>query len=218
MKLRHFISQWQGLILASAFSVALLELRMLRSGNSHYSFLLWNLFLGYIPLCISYFLVQDAKRSSLKMAIGGLLWLLFFPNAPYIITDLMHLSHYKDVPWIDGLLLFSFAMTSLVAGLISLLHMRSLLQPALPPLIYRFLTIGVFLLSGFGVYLGRFERWNSWDILTHPFALLYNSFHNLTNPKALAVSVAFAACLLAMLQLFQQISKTFYDTDSKMPS
>jgi uncharacterized membrane protein len=216
MKLRTFLLEWQGLILASAFSVAMLGLRMYLSGTHHYSFLLWNLFLGYIPLLISYGLMKQKKLSYWKVGTASGLWLLFFPNAPYIITDLMHLSRYK-APWVDGLMLFSFAMTSLVAGLISLLQMRAVVKPLLPVVLYRLCTVAVLLLSGFGVYLGRFERWNSWDLLTHPTHLFYNCVYNLHNPKAIAVTLTFAGCLFVTLQLIQQVSKFSYDTDKEMP-
>lgn len=217
MKFRKFLSKWQGLILATICSVTLLELRMFKTGSLHYAFLLWNLFLGFVPLAISECLINQEQLSKRKLAIGSFVWLLFFPNAPYIITDLMHLSKYEKVPWLDGLMLFSFAITSLAAGLLSFIQIKHVLKVYLPRLFYRLFTLGIMLLAGFGVYLGRFERWNSWDIVSHPFSLLHNSVYNLQNPRALAVTLAFACCLFAILQLFHQISSTIRDTDKKVP-
>lgn len=216
MKIQQFISKWQGLILATLCSVALLELRMFKTGSLNYAFLLWNLFLGYIPLAISEYLILQNQVSKWKLAICSFVWLLFFPNAPYIITDLMHLNKYEKVPWLDGLMLFSFAITSLAAGLLSFIQIKQVLKAYLPVLLYRLFTVCIMLLAGFGVYLGRFERWNSWDIVSHPFSLLYNSVYNLQNPRAIAVTLAFACCLFAILQLFIQISTTIHDTDKKV--
>jgi len=129
----------------------------------------------------------------------------------------MHLSKYEKVPWLDELMLFSFALTSLAAGLLSFIQMRSVIKVHLPHLLYGLFTVSIMLLSGFGVYLGRFERWNSWDIVSHPFSLFYNSLYNLQNPKAMAVTLALACCLFAILQLFHQDSSTIHDTDQKMP-
>lgn len=216
MKIKSFLLKWQGLIWASMFSVALLELRMLQTGSTNYSFLLWNLFLGYIPLGLSYYLISQRKVPKWKLISVALMWMLFFPNAPYIVTDLMHLGNYDKIPWLDGLMLFSFALTSLVAGLVSFLQMKHVMKQHLHSTLYRCFTLGVMLLSGFGVYLGRFERWNSWDLLAHPASLLYNSAYNLQNPKAIAVTLTFAGCMFTVLQLCKQVSKTIYDTDKKM--
>lgn len=98
------------------------------------------------------------------------MWLLFLPNAPYIITDLLHLRGNTDVPvWFDSLMVFSYAMAGLQAGLFSLYIMQRLVEKLLTRnLSYVFTTVCVWLAS-YGVYLGRFQRWNSWDVLTIPY-------------------------------------------------
>ncbi len=92
------------------------------------------------------------------------LWLVFFPNAPYIITDLLHLSAQDGVPvWYDLILLSAFAWTGAMLGMISLGLMHVLVARVAGGAWSWIFVLGVLMLSGFGVYLGRFPRWNSWD-------------------------------------------------------
>ncbi|HHM20784.1 MAG TPA: DUF1361 domain-containing protein, partial [Bacteroidetes bacterium] len=139
-----------------------------------YMFLIWNLFLAWIPYLISLILDRLPRR---WMAVPLLLvWVVFFPNAPYILTDLMHVGHHPPVPvWYDTVLLFSFAWTGLLLGFLSLMDVQRFLEKNISKRVAGVVVWGVVGLSAFGVYLGRFQRWNSWDVVTQPYQLFMDT-------------------------------------------
>src|SRR5579859_1051914 len=155
------------LILASGVSLGLVAARILWTGRWQYAFLPWNLFLAWLPLAFA-LMACDAFQSgtSRNWRFWGYAsaWLLFFPNAPYIFTDIIHLTargfgHF----WIDLVLVLLCAMTGLVLGFVSLFLMQSVVRRRLGQAAsWMFIAI-VAGLSGFGIYLGRFLRFNSWD-------------------------------------------------------
>lgn len=166
------------------FSVSLLILRVVATHSPMYLFLIWNLILAIIPWLIT-------KWAELHMEniprIGWLalmiLWVLFFPNSPYILTDLFHLHKPGDMPlWYDLVMILSFATTALVFGLWSLNSIESALRKK-----YRSWKVQVFIVcmlfaSGFGVYLGRYLRFNSWDLFSSLGSLLSEILHRFTTP------------------------------------
>jgi uncharacterized membrane protein len=110
-------------------------------------------------------------------------WLLFFPNAPYILTDLIHLEGMKDASlWFDLILILSFAWTGLLFGLLSLMDIEKLLNQFFSKKLVHFIVIVLLFVGSFGVYLGRFLRWNSWDIISDPFGLFFDIGHRVLNP------------------------------------
>jgi len=166
-------------------------------------FLIWNLFLAWLPLGLAY-LVGDMWRQRYigrrGVIVGVGIWLLFFPNAPYLITDLIHLKAAPDhLIWYDALMSFSFALSGLLTGLYSLLKVHRLVEKIWNSLIAWVTVSGSLVLSSYGVYLGRFGRWNSWDIVTHPFSLVRYSVSNLHDPLAIKLTVAFS---FAMLEIY----------------
>lgn len=159
-------------LLAVSWCCLLLGLRFHLSGHFQYRFMLWNLFLAVIPLGLSLGLMRIRQLSLATPLLG--VWLLFFPNAPYVLTDLLHLNaHRASVPrWLDLVMLLSFALVSLWLGFQSLRlvqHWFARRFSHATGWCVAFTSLG---LSGFGVYLGRFLRWNSWDILSRPQKLL----------------------------------------------
>ena len=100
-------------------------------------------------------------------------WLIFFPNALYIVTDLIHLEQESKVPkWFDAVLIFSSSVVGLMMAFISLHRAEKYLQQLFKRKIVAMLVGLLLFLGSFGVYLGRFLRWNSWDILSNPFQLI----------------------------------------------
>lgn len=188
-------------------SFGLLLTRIIITGELTFTFLVWNLFLAYIPLGIS--TLVHLKRNEIERwqfwPIAGL-WLLFFPNAPYILTDLFHLMpRERSQEWFDLLLIVAFAITGLVFGLLSLRNMhRTISRLYSQSTVILFVSCSIFL-GSFGVYLGRFERYNSWDILRTPIEIfhdiairvLYPFEHPTTWGLTLGLSV-----LLAILYVF----------------
>lgn len=187
----------------SAYAVALLAFRMEWTGKITYIFLVWNLFLAWIPFGLAQLLPVQGGQSRRAWAFMLILpaWLLFFPNAPYILTDLVHLKARHGVPfWFDLMLIMSFAFTGLLLGWLSLSRVQSYLRLHFRPLYtWAFVGLSVFL-CGFGIYLGRVLRWNSWDVLTNPKGLMKDVLAPLLYPsqhlRTIAVSVLFASFLL----------------------
>jgi len=152
----------------------LITLRMEHTGNHYFTFLWWNLLLAFIPLMASSAMESaHRKRRRILAAVAFLVWLAFLPNAPYILTDLMHLHPREDVAlWFDLSVLMSCAGTGLYLGYISLLDVQLLIERRFGQLTGWSVAIGSLMMSGFGIYIGRFLRWNSWELVTQPFRLL----------------------------------------------
>ena len=164
---------------------ALLLFRFARSGSLAFGFLIWNLFLAAIPAVAAWFFVRAmAKGSSLIERVGWfVIWLVFLPNAPYIITDFVHLTTHPGIPfWYDTALLTSCAGTGVLLGYTSIADVQAAITRRFSTLAGWMLVIVAVLLSGFGIYLGRFLRWNSWDTLTSPYQLFSEIGDRLINP------------------------------------
>ena len=156
-----------------AFIGLLLLVRMYYSGKIQYLFLVWNIFLAWVPFVISSLFEKIINKRKWKQAMIFCCWLAFFPNALYIVTDLIHLQLESAVPtWFDGLLLFSSSVVGLLLAFVSLYRVEKYLQKIISKKLLAPLVMLILFLGSFGVYLGRFLRWNSWDILTNPFKLL----------------------------------------------
>jgi uncharacterized membrane protein len=167
------ISSLEKMILLSiCFTMSLLMVRILFTRELTYGFFSWNTLLAVIPLLFSRKLIHREKwnRYTVGLLSG---WLLFFPNAPYIITDLFHFSKDPGVPyWFDLVLVVSGTWNGMLLGFISLMQVERFLRKKLSGNWAGIITILCILLSGYGIYLGRYLRYNSWDILTNPIDLL----------------------------------------------
>nr|AGW45566.1 hypothetical protein [uncultured bacterium Lac161] len=166
---------------ASALGVALVGARTVLAWRGQHLYLVWNLFLAWVPLMLALHLEErhrlGEKRDG-KFWAAALAWLLFFPNAPYIFTDITHLKRATIGGWwTDLTIILLFAIIGLVLAFISLHRMQTLVSRQRGRLAGWIFVLAVALLSGFGVYLGRFERWNSWDVLVNPIGLLADSFN-----------------------------------------
>jgi uncharacterized membrane protein len=183
MKLLHSIRK-QGLGLpvfalfaASVTCCALVAYRILAGAEVRHAYLVWNLFLAWLPLVFALFALE---RFSLTNNAGdrrgllmGIAWLLFFPNAPYIFTDLVHvLAMGRPTFWTELMLILIVALTGFLAGFLSLQVMHGLAIRRWGRAAGWLFVAGVSGLAGFGVYLGRFTRLNSWDVLLNPVQLV----------------------------------------------
>lgn len=166
----------------------------------------WNLLLSWIPLLLAFTASLLGKRFGKLPILTGILsflWLLFFPNAPYMITDLIHLStddYARDLTWHDMIMLFYYAQVSLINGLVSLYWIHRSWQKNYSQTIGNILMLVSLPLAGFGVYLGRVQRWNSWDLLHNIENLITSMFESLTDRTALLLSFEIAL-LIGMLYL-----------------
>ncbi|MBK7882734.1 MAG: DUF1361 domain-containing protein [Chitinophagaceae bacterium] len=139
-----------------------------------FAFLIWNIFLAFIPFIISRYLFLYAKPDVKKYFIffGMGIWLLFFPNALYIVTDIVHLQNINEVPkWFDIILLFSASVLGLLLAFSSLHIIEMILKKYVDTKYIQLSVFTILFISSFGVYLGRFLRWNSWNIINKPFTL-----------------------------------------------
>jgi len=148
-------------------------------------FLNWNLFLAFIPWVCTTLLYLRPRLQSKKVFLLGVLflWTIFFPNAPYILTDLFHLRLRSSIPvWFDLILILSFAWTGLLYGLLSLRDIEKIVSQKLNKHIAKGLIISLLFLASFGVYLGRYLRWNSWDLLSNPTPLFLDIIDRFVDP------------------------------------
>jgi uncharacterized membrane protein len=174
---------------ATVFSVAIWRVRSEYTRVDRYDFLIWNLFLAWIPFMISYFTYTttlNRKWVYIVIPIAAFFWLIFFPNAPYILTDLQHLANkgWQDLPvWYDVMMLIWFAFTGLLLGIVSLFLMQEVIRREFGRWVGWAFVAGVTGLSSVGVYVGRFLRWNSWDILRNPTGIALYSFERMQDPS-----------------------------------
>jgi uncharacterized membrane protein len=170
------------LTFASTVSMMLLTMRAFYTGHLLFGFLIWNLFLAWLPFLFAVVVIMFPGKHYVTFLFGGL-WLLFLPNAPYIVTDLLHLGLRADAPlWFDLILLVSFALTGLFLGISSLSFMHQQVSGRWGALAGWFFVLIALVCAGFGVYIGRFLRWNSWDLFSNPLLLLSDLHVTFTTP------------------------------------
>jgi uncharacterized membrane protein len=160
-------------VTSSAFIVALVvSAENLRIGLQHHGYLIWNLFLAWVPLIFALLACEELaarNRSNWRFVGFAFGWFIFFPNAPYIFTDLVHISvqtsrHY----WADLAMVLACGLTGLMLWFVSLYLMHALVARKFSSLTgWGFVTL-MAALTSFGIYLGRFQRFNSWDVVTKP--------------------------------------------------
>jgi uncharacterized membrane protein len=197
----------------SALVVAMVAVRVAYTGTAQYESLVWNLFLAWIPFVLALRVYDGYRRRAAGPALwaGGLLWLVFFPNAPYIVTDLKYLRPWTGAPiWYDAVLLAAAAGCGLLLGFASLYLMQAVIRRALGTVNAWLFAGAVLGLSSFGVYLGRFQRWNSWDVFTRPRLLAADLWSGLVNPLGhplpIAVTVLFTVFLATTYLVFYALA------------
>ena len=176
-----------------ALSFILNIFRIILFGKFSLIYILWNLFLALIPFAISSLLLKYLNKNKLNktlLLIGGIFWLFFIPNSPYIVTDLIHIGEIHLVPVLyDSVLIFSSALAGLILGMHSIYHMEHILAEKYSQKISSFIIIITIAFISFGVYLGRFLRFNSWDIFASPLSFINGVSEIFTNRNILVESV-----------------------------
>ncbi|HRG59564.1 MAG TPA: DUF1361 domain-containing protein [Bacteroidia bacterium] len=191
------------ILFSALFSLLLILFRIYFTSGLYLSFLLWNLFLAWLPYYFSNHLLQyfQQGKATWKLVLLFSLWLLFFPNSPYIITDLFHLTNHGEMPlWYDLAIIFSIAWSGLILGFLSLMQVHYFLIQKFGEFKSWLQIACIQLLCAYGIYLGRYERFNSWDILTQPFSL-FNEILDLfcnprSHPKTIGVTAVFSVVLM----------------------
>jgi uncharacterized membrane protein len=169
--------------------------RVILSNQVSFRFVPWNVFLAWLPYLFSLLMAaihQIRPRWWWAQIIPGGFWLLFLPNAFYIMTDLVHLTHGQSIPiWYDAGLLAITAWTGIFLAVVSLHIVQGIVQSYLGTWISWGFALIVIGLSGYGVYLGRFLRWNSWDVISDPVGIAYDTLDPLINPITNADKIGF---------------------------
>lgn len=182
----HFVfNEFKYLTLLTFFCFGLSVARFWYTGTKTLLFLNWNLFLAAIPWALSTLLIIKPRYIENKpiMFFTLFIWLLFFPNAPYILTDLFHIRQRLYVPmWFDLILILSFGWTGLMYGFFSLWHIEKMFQKYIDTKLIPVISSFLFFVTGFGIYLGRVLRWNSWDIISDPITLFYDIIIRFIHP------------------------------------
>jgi uncharacterized membrane protein len=213
------ISPLTALGIFSGFNVLWSVGSVIRSGDISYLFLVWNLFLAWVPFFIALIWFKRLEFHSdplkrWKSIVLGMIWLVFLPNAPYLITDLKHLSgRFDPAHWSDSILFFGMAMNGLVLGVYSLHFVHRALRYFFTGIKAWFLVLGSVVACGFGVYLGRVERWNSCDLITQPYPLFKNAIQSLADPLAIKMTIGFSLLTFIVYLVLKTIIT--YESDQK---
>ena len=197
---------------ALTFSVIVLMVRMKLNKSFFFLFLIWNVFLAVIPYTITMYLNTKPKLGKLKLGFWFILWLAFLPNAPYIVTDLIHIRTGNDtLLWLDVLVILSFALSGLFLFYLSIIDMQHLISKNFKRIPIETVTTIILFLCGFGVYLGRFLRYNSWEIISQPQVLISDVLNIVIAPfqnhEAWLFTLGFGAFLVVGFWMFKTLNK-----------
>lgn len=200
---------------SSAVSVLLLVVRMIVAGNGKFSFMIWNLALAWLPVLFALgFRLNMGKHRLLSwqnlLLLG--LWLGFLPNSFYLMSDLIHLQSSGEASILyDIAMMMSFIINGLILGYTSVYIVHTeLLKKWSDRTVLVFLG-GVFMACGFAIYLGRYLRWNTWDIILNPFGILFDLSERVVNPvlhiQTYVVTLTFFVLLSATYAAIYQLVK-----------
>jgi uncharacterized membrane protein len=194
-------------VIFGLFCVLLSLIRVKLTTSIYLMFLIWNLFLAAIPYILtSYLKTKNVLKNQVRNGLIILVWLLFLPNSFYILTDFVHLSYSNTfLFWYDLMLISSYSTLGFLLGIISLQDFESLIASKLDSKLSSSILISISILSGFGIYLGRVLRYNSWDILKNPIDL----FNDLLNVFITSKSLGFSLLFGSFIYFIFRISKHF---------
>lgn len=184
--------------------------------NKHSGWIVWNLFLAFIPLVLSVWLFRWRRYRSYRSLIwwlGFICYLAFLPNAPYLLTDIIHLigairANYSI--WMITLVFIPLHLSAIALGgeayVIALINQSYYLKKIGYKKYIFWTELLTHFLSAIGIYLGRFLRFNSWDIITQPDVLLTSSINKLTQQIPLLVIFITFAILTVFYLLMKQVT------------
>lgn len=194
----------------SLLCVLLLIVRAYQLETLRFGFLLWNLFLAWLPLIVSMMATGLQRRlrggalAAGTVVLGGV-WVLLYPNAPYLTTDLIHLindptyswhiGEQSLVVWYDLIVFVLFSWCGLLLGYLSMYHFHALVHSYAGRTAGWLFVVVVSFLGGFGIYLGRVLRLNSWDAVFNPFRLIEGVKEGL-GPNGAIFTVLFGLLIL----------------------
>ena len=197
-------------VLATILDIARLDMW----GTTNLVYLIWNLLLAWIPYIISLLFIK--KDMSINRFVPFfILWILFFPNAPYLVTDVIHIASVSSpLLWYDSLLFFIFGWIGLLLGMLSLFHVHQYLKAHCTYLVSELIIFVICIISSFGIYLGRFVRWNSWDIFVNPLQLVKHSLNVSTQLTQTSAPLIFVVLFTAFLYLAYKTMYVLFNEDN----
>lgn len=200
----YFLNKKQDALLAilCLISVLLMLLRVKITHDIYLLFLIWNLFLAFLPYFFSSKLMETLPGT---IQFYGLLilWLLFLPNSFYLITDFIHLHYVNRFQFVyDTVLLSSFTFAGFYSGIISMNQVHFLLEMKYTKQKTQIFIISISYLSAFGIYLGRILRFNSWDIITNPIHLLTTVLETVFKTESIIFTIVLGTFILLIYKLF----------------
>lgn len=193
------------LMLLSIASLCLIGVRLVLAGNTRYWFLPWNLLLAWVPLLLALVLRRVADRyqwTSWQFIAVFAGWLLFLPNTFYIVTDFMHLHDTGEVSILyDAVTMMLFSLSGVLLGFVSLLTVENELRRGLGRKATTAVVAAIILLCSFAIYLGRYLRWNTWDVVASPGGLFLDVTDRILrpfdHPLAVTTTLLFFVFILA---------------------
>lgn len=202
---------------SSALSIALLLLRKSLTGVSPLGFLPFNLVLAFLP--VLFLLLSEDSGRRRHLFLGGALWLLFFPNAPYMLTDLVHYDRdLGNAAWLDMMALLAAAWAALIGGMTTLRLMQNRVAGSFTPGVGHAFVLTVLFLSSIGIYMGRFLRFHSWHALLKPREVLSQTLHHFLHPSEHPVTWPFTLSLFALLACIHYSLQAFTRATSNAPA
>jgi len=205
------------LLLSCSFSISLTAFRLLYTGKLLFVWLNWNLLLAFIPYLITRFAIRHPQwiENTKRFTLLFITWLLFIPNSFYIITDLFHLSSRVPVPlWFDLALILSFAWNGILLGILSLRQMEKLVEIKFGWSKEWLFVYPMMLLNSFGIYIGRYLRYNSWDIVSNPLQLfkdiVYLLIHPLRNRFDWSMIICYSVFMTLIYLTIKKLGKSLY--------
>jgi uncharacterized membrane protein len=196
------------LLLFTIYCLILLIIRVKLTHSIYLFFLVWNLFLAFVPyFFISYLKTQvSIQKSKVKTLLFLSVWLLFLPNSFYLLTDFIHLSQSSNhLVWFDLVVFSSYALIGFTIGIVSLIEFENIIRNYTSSLITNLIMPSICFLCGIGIYLGRILRYNSWDILSNPIELVSDILTSLLSIHALLFSFYFGV----YIYLFYSLKKIY---------
>lgn len=200
----------------SAFAIVLSITRVIYTNNFSFLFLIWNLLLAWIPYWISNTKFKEHDKINFKLTCFVGMWLLFLPNAPYLLTDLVHFHSTSKTKWLDLILLSTYAICGVLLFYFSLQHFKTNFLLKRRKSSQVIILIGLLVLSAYGIFLGRELRFNSWDIISNPLGLCIAIFKSIFDAQhykhTIALTFIFALFLYISMVVFDNL---FYQQNEK---
>jgi len=203
------------LLLATAVCGIMLLSRQWYAGHMRFSYLFMNLFLAWIPMALAYTVIklESSQGKRVLFWFCAISWVCFFPNSNYIITDIVHVKKFggDNVPkWFDFILTMSHACTGLFLGCFSLYLLQVLVGARIGRRFGWYFSIIMLAMAAFGIFLGRFFRLNSWDVLMKPHKIaseVSRLGHEATSAEMMAFTVTFFLFSLAAYCIFVSVAR-----------